>query len=60
LCFLAAWKAPMTLLITHSACLEHLTSPGHPECPERLRAIERVAIARGCDGVKESPAPGGA
>ena len=32
----------MTLLITHPACLEHLTPPGHPERPERLRAIERV------------------
>jgi acetoin utilization deacetylase AcuC-like enzyme len=32
----------MTLLITHSACLEHLTPPGHPERPERLRAIEHV------------------
>jgi acetoin utilization deacetylase AcuC-like enzyme len=32
----------MTLFITHSACLEHLTPPGHPERPERLRAIERV------------------
>src|ERR1700758_5635733 len=32
----------MTLFITHSDCLEHLTPPGHPERPERLRAIERV------------------
>src|SRR5260370_40246911 len=32
----------MTLLITHSACLEHLTPPGHPERPDRLRAIEQV------------------
>jgi acetoin utilization deacetylase AcuC-like enzyme len=32
----------MTLFITHSACLEHLTPPGHPERPDRLRAIERV------------------
>jgi hypothetical protein len=32
----------MTLLITHSACLEHLTPPGHPERPDRLRAIEWV------------------
>ena len=32
----------MTLLITHSACLEHLTPPGHPERPDRLRAIDRV------------------
>jgi acetoin utilization deacetylase AcuC-like enzyme len=32
----------MTLFITHSACLEHLTPPGHPERPDRLRVIERV------------------
>jgi len=32
----------MTLFITHSACCEHLTPPGHPERPERLRAIEQV------------------
>ena len=32
----------MTLLITHSACLKHLTPPGHPERPDRLRAIEQV------------------
>jgi acetoin utilization deacetylase AcuC-like enzyme len=31
-----------TLLITHPACLEHLTPAGHPERPDRLRAIERV------------------
>jgi acetoin utilization deacetylase AcuC-like enzyme len=31
-----------TLLITHSACLNHLTPAGHPERPERLRAIERT------------------
>jgi acetoin utilization deacetylase AcuC-like enzyme len=31
-----------TLLITHPACLEHLTPMGHPERPDRLRAIERV------------------
>src|SRR5260370_35736575 len=30
------------LLVTHSACLEHLTPLGHPERPDRLRAIERV------------------
>ncbi|PKQ03787.1 MAG: acetoin utilization protein [Alphaproteobacteria bacterium HGW-Alphaproteobacteria-11] len=28
-----------TLLVTHSACLEHETPPGHPECVERLRAV---------------------
>jgi acetoin utilization deacetylase AcuC-like enzyme len=31
-----------TLFITHPACLNHLTPPGHPERPDRLRAIERV------------------
>jgi acetoin utilization deacetylase AcuC-like enzyme len=29
-----------TLLITHPACLEHLTPLGHPERPDRLRAVE--------------------
>ena len=29
-----------TLLLTHPACLEHLTPAGHPERPDRLRAIE--------------------
>src|SRR5262245_31703515 len=31
-----------TLLITHPACLNHLTPAGHPERPDRLRAIDRV------------------
>jgi acetoin utilization deacetylase AcuC-like enzyme len=31
-----------TLFITHPACLNHLTPPGHPERPDRLRAIERT------------------
>jgi len=29
----------MTVLFTHAACLEHDTGPGHPERPDRLRAI---------------------
>jgi acetoin utilization deacetylase AcuC-like enzyme len=28
-----------TLLLTHPACLEHDPGAGHPECPDRLRAI---------------------
>jgi acetoin utilization deacetylase AcuC-like enzyme len=28
-----------TALITHTACLEHMPPPGHPESPERLRAV---------------------
>jgi acetoin utilization deacetylase AcuC-like enzyme len=31
-----------TLLISHPACLDHLTPMGHPERPDRLRAIERA------------------
>jgi acetoin utilization deacetylase AcuC-like enzyme len=31
-----------TLLVTHPAYLEHLPPMGHPERPERLRAIERT------------------
>jgi acetoin utilization deacetylase AcuC-like enzyme len=31
-----------TLLITHPACLDHVTPAGHPERPDRLRAIERT------------------
>jgi acetoin utilization deacetylase AcuC-like enzyme len=31
-----------TLLITHPACLDHLNPAGHPERPDRLRAIERT------------------
>ncbi len=29
-----------TLLISHPACLNHLTGTGHPERPDRLRAVE--------------------
>lgn len=31
-----------TLFITHPACLDHLTPSGHPERPDRLRAISRI------------------
>lgn len=31
-----------TLLISHPACLDHLTPMGHPERPDRLRAVERA------------------
>lgn len=30
-----------TALITHPACLDHDTGPGHPEHPDRLRAVLR-------------------
>ncbi len=39
---------PMTTaLFTHTACLDHLTPPGHPESPERLRAV--LAALAGAD-----------
>lgn len=31
-----------TILISHPACLEHATPPGHPERPDRMRAVERA------------------
>jgi acetoin utilization deacetylase AcuC-like enzyme len=31
-----------TLFVTHPACLNHLTPAGHPERPDRLRAIEQA------------------
>ncbi|HZD89633.1 MAG TPA: histone deacetylase family protein [Pseudolabrys sp.] len=31
-----------TLYVTHAACLNHVTPPGHPERPDRLRAVERA------------------
>jgi acetoin utilization deacetylase AcuC-like enzyme len=31
-----------TLLLTHSACLDHATPPGHPERADRLRAVGEV------------------
>ena len=34
-----------TLLISHPACLEHIVPQGHPERPDRLRAVERALEA---------------
>jgi len=31
-----------TVLICHPNCLDHLTPPGHPERPDRIRAIDRI------------------
>jgi len=46
-----------TLLITHPACLNHLTPPGHPERPDRLRAIERVFASDKFQGLVRTEAP---
>ncbi|HEX4408988.1 MAG TPA: histone deacetylase family protein [Xanthobacteraceae bacterium] len=34
-----------TLLLSHPDCLEHLVPSGHPERPDRLRAVERALEA---------------
>jgi acetoin utilization deacetylase AcuC-like enzyme len=46
-----------TLLITHPACLEHLTPAGHPERPERLRAVERALEAEKFQSLTRVSAP---
>ena len=35
-----------TLFFTHDACLGHDAGPGHPECPERLRAVLDMVCKR--------------
>ena len=46
-----------TLLISHPAFLEHLTPLGHPERPDRLRAIERALEAEKFQILARSQAP---
>ena len=46
-----------TLLVTHPACLEHLTPRGHPERPDRLRAIEHALEAEKFQSLARVQAP---
>jgi len=46
-----------TLLITHPACLQHLVPHGHPERPERLRAVERALEAEKFQALARLEAP---
>src|ERR1700691_1666527 len=46
-----------TLLITHPACLDHLTPPGHPERPDRLRAVEQALSAEKFQSLVRVQAP---
>jgi len=48
-----------TLLLTHSACLDHVTPPGHPECADRLRAVGEVLSQPRFDGLSRDEAPEG-
>jgi acetoin utilization deacetylase AcuC-like enzyme len=46
-----------TLYLTHSACLDHLTPAGHPERPDRLRAIEQALEAEAFQTLAREQAP---
>jgi acetoin utilization deacetylase AcuC-like enzyme len=46
-----------TLLITHPACLNHLTPLGHPERPDRLRALEAALEAEKFQDLARAAAP---
>jgi len=48
-----------TRLYTHPIFLEHITPPGHPERPDRLRAIERVLDDEAFAGLDRVKAPEG-
>ena len=46
-----------TLLVTHSACLDHLTPSGHPERPDRLRAVDQALEAETFQALAREKAP---
>jgi len=46
-----------TLVISHPACLEHVTPLGHPERPDRLRAVEQALEAEKFQSVARAQAP---
>ena len=46
-----------TLLITHPDCLEHRVPSGHPERPERLRAIENALEIKKFQSLARAQAP---
>jgi acetoin utilization deacetylase AcuC-like enzyme len=46
-----------TLLISHHACLEHLTPLGHPERPDRLRVVEQALEAEKFQSLARAQAP---
>ena len=46
-----------TLLMTHQAFLAHDTGPGHPERPDRLRAIDKVLAHEVFQSLKRMEAP---
>jgi acetoin utilization deacetylase AcuC-like enzyme len=47
----------MTLLLTHPAFLGHETPPGHPERPDRLRAVNQVLARESYARLERGEAP---
>ncbi|MHB8885427.1 MAG: histone deacetylase family protein [Methylovirgula sp.] len=48
-----------TLVLSHAASLDHDTGPGHPERPDRIRAIEQVLSHERFQSLYRLQAPGG-
>jgi acetoin utilization deacetylase AcuC-like enzyme len=48
-----------TLLLSHRSSLDHQTPPGHPERPDRIRAIEQVLGESRFDKLAREQAPEG-
>ncbi len=46
-----------TQLYTHELSLEHITPPGHPERPDRIRALDQVFSGSGFDRLERVEAP---
>ena len=46
-----------TLLVTHPSFVEHDTGPGHPERPDRMRAIDKVLAHDLFKDLKREEAP---
>lgn len=48
-----------TRLYTHPLCVEHITPPGHPERPDRIRALDEVFADPKFDALDRIEAPEG-
>jgi len=48
-----------TLLLTHPSTLNHLTPPGHPERPDRIRAVDEILSESRFDPLVRELAPEG-
>ncbi len=48
-----------TLLVSHPASLDHLTPPGHPERPDRMRAVAQILGENRFDPLVREEAPEG-